>query len=326
MSCIASRPRCAPWGVLVSLLLLAGCSKPAGEVWFTPDVGSRDMLALFTQPDRWSQARGHLSVFKFYAGQILALSPQDCPLCGDNLHPNFVQVDAYRWLQMEGISAAIEVGAVKPARCTATVTAPLAVQAIDNVVAASGSVTYLAMDEPLASASACGETVNDVGAAVGDFVRLVHNVHAGVAIGDIEPYPLFSVADIETWVDTAQAQGVGLAFLHLDVDRAYAARLKADVGSDLALLNAFCRQRALPFGVIVSGLDGRSDFTYYDDALAWAGTVSSAIGRPDHLVFQSWAVAPDGSLTVPINLPENDPAIFSHTRLILDGLQRFPQK
>jgi hypothetical protein len=326
MSCIACRPRCASWSVLWSLLLLAGCSKSSDEVWFTPDVGSRDMLTLFTQPERWPRARGHLRIFKFYAGQILASSPQDCPLCGDNRHPNFVQVDAYRSLQLQGIGTAIEVGAVKPARCTATVTAPLAVQAIDNVVAANGSVTYLAMDEPLASAPACGETAGDAAAQVGDFVRLVHDAHADVAVGDIEPYPLFSVADIETWVDTAEARGAGLAFLHLDVDRADAARLKVDVGGDLVLLNAFCHQRALPFGVIISGLDGSSDRAYYDDALAWAGTVASAIGRPDHLIFQSWAVAPDGSLTVPINLPENDPATFSHTRLILDGLQRFPQQ
>ena len=323
---ISAWARVAGGAVLSLLSFSVGCSNQPGEVWFTPNLGSRDMLALFTQPKRWPEAHGHLTVFKFYESQILASHPGDCPLCGDNRQPNLVQVDAYRRLRFSRILTAIEVGAVKPWGCTAATTAPFAVQAIDNVIAAGGRVSYLAMDEPLASAHVCGETANDAAAQVGDFVRRVHSAHADVAVGDIEPYPLFSVADIEIWLDAAQAQGAGLTFFHLDADRALATRLKNDIAGDLSQLNAFCHQRALSFGVIFVGADASSDRAYYDDALALVDTVASAIGRPDHFIFQSWTASPDGSLSLPINLPENDPAIFSHTRLILDGLQRFPQQ
>jgi len=45
------------------------------------------------------------------------------------------------------------------------------------------------------------------------------------------------------------------------------------------------------------------------------------MGRPAHIVFQSWmGPAASGLHEVPINLPDDDPALPSHTRLILDGL------
>jgi len=78
--------------------------------------------------------------------------------------------------------------------------------------------------------------------------------------------------------------------------------------------------------------------------------VKGAIGKPDEYVFQSWVrrsgiacngavpcnksnklgcTAADpaycGSWSMPINLPENDPKIYSHTRLINDALSTFGQ-
>jgi hypothetical protein len=308
---------------LLLALLSTGCNSERQQVWFTPDVGSRDMLALFSQPQLWPRSRARVTVFKFYAGQVLASRTADCPICGDNLYPNFIQVDAFRRLRSAGIATAIEVAAVKPAECTAEESIPYTLRAIENVAAAGGRVSYLAMDEPRVSAAACGQSTDDAAAQVADFVRRVRAAHPDVIVGDIEPYPLFSVAETQAWLDAVQAQGVTLGFLHLDVDRVHAARVSADVSGDVLSLSTLCRQRALPFGVILVGVDGSTDQSYYDDVLAWAGTLATAIGRPDHIVFQSWVAAPDGSRTVPINLPENDPAVFSHTRLILDGLQRF---
>ncbi len=50
--------------------------------------------------------------------------------------------------------------------------------------------------------------------------------------------------------------------------------------------------------------------------------VKSAIGEPEQSIFQSWREYPRQPLTrrIPINLPEDDPSIYSHTRLINDGL------
>ncbi len=58
--------------------------------------------------------------------------------------------------------------------------------------------------------------------------------------------------------------------------------------------------------------------------MEWTHTVNAAIGKPDHVIFQSW-LGPDGDHPheIPINLPEDDLSIYSHTRLILDGLAEF---
>ena len=65
----------------------------------------------------------------------------------------------------------------------------------------------------------------------------------------------------------------------------------------------------------------RSNKTYFDGAMDWLRTVKAAIGEPDHSVFMSW-VDPTFTFdkTIPINLPEDDPAIYSHTPLLNEGL------
>jgi hypothetical protein len=58
--------------------------------------------------------------------------------------------------------------------------------------------------------------------------------------------------------------------------------------------------------------------------MAWVRTVNEAIGKPQQVIFQSWqGPAKDGFNEVPINLPEGDPSVYSHTRLLLDGLAVF---
>ncbi len=36
------------------------------QIWFTPNVGSVDMLDLFNNPEQWPTARSQVDVFKFY--------------------------------------------------------------------------------------------------------------------------------------------------------------------------------------------------------------------------------------------------------------------
>jgi hypothetical protein len=58
--------------------------------------------------------------------------------------------------------------------------------------------------------------------------------------------------------------------------------------------------------------------------MEWIRTVNNAIGQPQHVIFQSWlGPAANGVHEVPINLPENDPSVYSHTRLIIEGLDVF---
>ena len=79
--------------------------------------------------------------------------------------------------------------------------------------------------------------------------------------------------------------------------------------------------------------------------MRWVGRVHATFGTPDEIIFQSWILrssprcsdtdpacyadklhcTPEdppgcGQKDVPINLPENDLNIYSHTRLINEGL------
>src|SRR5436309_193134 len=69
-------------------------------------------------------------------------------------------------------------------------------------------------------------------------------------VGATEPYPYFSAPTLLTWVSTLRQNGFTPAFFHLDVDRAYAGRIGADVAGDLALLRASLEGQGIPFGVI----------------------------------------------------------------------------
>ena len=69
-----------------------------------------------------------------------------------------------------------------------------------------------------------------------------------------------------------------------------------------------------------------SDRAYFDSTLEWICTLGNAIGLLKRAIFQSWqGPVASGANEVPINLPENDPAIYSHTRLSRDGLSVFGQ-
>jgi hypothetical protein len=304
---------------LVVLLTACAGSPPKPPLWFAPNLASEDMLDLFTRPDEWPSARSKVTVFKFYASQILA-DATGCPECGPNRLPSFTSVGAFSRLAGWGIAIALEVPALKDWGCRAAVTAPLALEAIARVQAGGGSVRYLAMDEPLAGGDACGYTRDESAAETAAFVHAVESAHPEVEVGDIEPYPLHAAQDLAAWLQALRLEQVSLSFFHLDVDRVHADRLALDVAADLVSLRDACRAQAVPFGVILWGADATTDETYFEDVLDWTRRVESALGRPEQTVFQSWAVAADGSRTVPVNLPENDPAVFSHTRLIDEGL------
>jgi hypothetical protein len=172
----------------------------------------------------------------------------------------------------------------------------------------------------------------------------------GPQVGDIEAYPSRSVADLEGWIKALENQGAKPAFFHLDanihrldVDR------RVDATGDLRELKRFFLAEQIPFGIIFwPGYNPvTSEQNYYERTMSWVRRVEAAIGRPDHVIFQSWVVrggqntcsntdprcnmqnpmctpsdpASCGKKSVPVNLPDNDPGVFSHTRLIVDALK-----
>lgn len=303
-------------------LATAACGgpPPGRQVWFAPNMGSADMVELFTRPHEWRSARRSTDVFKFYQRQLLADTPAECPECGRNIFPQLARVDAFTRLDAWGVGIGIEVGVVKSWGCDAFATLPFAMEAVRRVEARRAVVTDLAMDEPLLGAESCQLTLDEAARQAATFALRARDGRPHLRVGDIEPYPLYSVSMLLEWVGALRENGFTPAFLHLDVDRAHAGRIAADVGGDLVALRTSLEAQGIPLGVIFWSEEGSSAEAYSADVLAWVETVRMAVGEPSHSVFQSWAVSPDGRLRVPPNLPEDDDAVNTHTRLLDEAL------
>ena len=335
----------APWRELrVSLLLLLFASPLANAtpiVWYTSDGGATDFLDLFRQPPLWQNVRPQVNVYKFYLQQLSDSSSL----------ASLSSANAFGMLSSYGVKTAVEAPAIKEWDCTGTTTLAQATQAIANVKAMHGTLNGLAMDEPLFSGTgACGLTIAQTATRVAKYVASLRTNAANqppsgvLAVGDIEPYPSFSVSQLEAYVDTLIVNAARPAFFHVDVNVAYTQRTPSiDVGGDLKALRTYLASHGIAFGIIFSpGYDPvSSDQSYYNHVMDWVNQVRFQVGVPDHAIFQSWvkrapASCDDtllqcgacrssdppacGQHSVPINLPDSDPSIFSHTRLIGDGL------
>lgn len=298
-------------------------------VWFGPNMGSVDFPELFSQPKLWKAAREEIDVFKFYANSVSGF-PYD--IGGDNVLDAFVGVDAFAMLHEWGIALAVEAGAIKFFACEAQSWADYANLAIDNIEANGGRVDFLSMDEPLIggqiveNGQSCGLTMEETAAVVAEFIDIVTMEHPDVLVGDIEAYPHYPVEDLEQWVVALLNAGVTPAYLHLDVDIERTEVEGQDVTADLRRLRDFSEQHGIPFGVILTAnwTFTDTDERYHQSTTQWAETVTDALGRERHTIFQSWwGPAASGLHEVPINLPEDDPGVHSHTRLILEILSSF---
>lgn len=297
-------------------------NQKTSEVWVTPNAGSRDMLDLFTNPDKWTNARGQISTFGFF--YYHTDYPVLCPFCGRNTLSNFLTVvpgGAFRWLTEHGIKIAIETGSVKPYDCERENEDEIVQtkRAIGNVQSSGGIVSYIAMDEPFATGQpanqpwadntlSCNLTVQENAKRVKTYVDSVMAEYPGVQIGDIEPYPYFSAQQIQEFIQAMLDNGTRLAFFHLDYDPNNDAQ---DQAGDIRALKNFCRQRGIPFGVIIIGANGSSNETSASGFLLHASRIQNIIGihDQDHILLESWAESfiQPGIKMYPDNLPESDP-------------------
>lgn len=279
------------------------------QVWFTPNIASRDMLKLFSNPSEWTQAQTRVNVFKFYIQQ----SVDGCQDCGNNTYANLVKAgpsSAFNWLNHNNIKIGLEAGAIKDWNCGREPTDAVsgASQAIENIARAGGRVSYIAMDEPYVSTKEwCKQSIDAASNHVSYYIREIGGRYPNIAIGLIEPYPFFSAQEIKNFISVLESHGVKLPFFHLDMHREGALAWN-DINKDLRELESFCRERGISFGVIIWGDNGSSNQDYFNGAMFTAQTVQAAIGAPDHLIFQSWSEqAIVGDKIFPDNLPEDSP-------------------
>ena len=227
------------------------------------------------------------------------------------------------------------------------------INVIQNVEANGGVVRYLAMDEPMRRwipeyyytywgatdprpclADSIGELADHIAAYI--LQRQVW--FPSVQIGHIELYPEVGVDQFKEWVIALEARGVTLPFLHVDVngprvDQYISLGMGVDIVADLDELKNFLEARGIAFGIIFSDIywgsqaweeDIYVDQFYYDRTMEWVDFIKAANMEPDHYVFQSWIfpvyTTGYGPNEIPVILPEDDPSIYSHTRLVNEAL------
>lgn len=342
---------------VTSLALVSGCTntgrtEPNTSVWFSPDAETPDLINLFNTPNQWEKSRAHINVFKFSPLQV---STSSLPKL--NTYFDLVKADAFRKLKAWNLSVAIEAPAIKEWDCSGNAPVKVTLEYVRNVRSAGGAVDFIAMDEPLVSGSrSCHLSLDQIAATTAKYVRTTSTdpslatADQNIKFGDIEPYPSFSIDQLQQWINSLQLNGLNLDFFHLDVDvNDVELRPQLDMAADLSLLKTFLQSKHIPFGVIFwSGRDPESsDQAYYDHVIDFVRRVHRAIDSSDELIFQSWVlrasrscsptlpcsaalprcIASDppycGSHSVPINLPDNSSEVFSHTRLINDSLAIF---
>lgn len=292
--------------------------------WFTPAPGSVDMIRLFEAPGEWALARELVDVFKFYAPQTWDVAAAED---GPNTYQAFRRVDAFRKLAGWGIRVAIEAGAVKEHYCTdddSGMRAAIAdtLQSLDNVAAAGGAVSYVAMDEPFTaglSARCGGPSLAPTADRLAIYVPAIRRAYPSVRIGLIEPYPTFSPAQFREMLQLLDARGVVLDFLHIDPLKPPPSNERDRFGSEMIELGRLADSHGLAFGAIIWGDKGNSDAEYADDAMRSARNLKNVFRAwqvvPQHIVVQSWAESSTGQKITPSNLPDTEP--YTHTSLIL---------
>ena len=274
------------------------------------------MLDLFSKPDSWTKARSRVNVFQFYPGQA---DNSPCPLCRNNTFENFLTVvpgGAYRWLNDRNIKIALEAGAVKEWNCgnkTPDENVFGISGVIRNIEASGAKVSYIAMDEPFTAVKAWCNPEQSLEVTAGQikyFISQLKLRHPGLSIGLIEAYPYLSVKEIEESILALEKANVRISFLHIDGHR-HGALANNDIPGDLARLGDLSRSRGIDYGVIVWGDDGSSNQGFSSELIMTAATVRSAVGIPDHIIFQSWerhpAYLPIEVLVYPDNVPEDEP-------------------
>ncbi len=323
-------------------------SAKSMATWFGPDAETPDLIDLFTRPQLWASSRKMINVFKLPGQQAFSSNALKA-----NNYPDLLAAHAFQLLNDWKIPLALEAGAIKEWDCHGESAAQQTAQMIANVHRAEGHVQYVSMDEPLVSATrACKLFPMDAANRTSKYMATIRaaDISNGgdplLFVGDIEPYPFFRVSTIERWVDDIQLSKSRLDFFHVDIDlHAVDAQPDLDMATDLRALYSFVKSRGIPFGVIFwSGYDPlNSDLSYFQHTMSFVERIHEAIGRPDQAIFQSWVTrspvdCPNATSTclsapcsaadppyckeksIPINLPDNQPDSFSHTRLIRSGI------
>ena len=161
-----------------------------------------------------------------------------------------------------------------------------------------GTISYLAMDEPLyfghtkIGPNTCNDTLESLAAQIVPKIRLLRDAFPGLIVGDIEPINDETAGSIDTILMFAQAllreTGVRLAFIHADVS------WHSNYQRQLEAWRERLHGSAIRIGVICHGdpnLDSDQAWAY-QAIQRYQSIVRDPATRPDDIIFQSWMIRP----------------------------------
>lgn len=310
--------------LLLSLLALTGAAQSAAtsrpkarplpdppEVWYGSNLGSVDLLDMFTATDEWTLARSRIDVLLLSGSQV-ATAGWSCKVlpqhtCGDNHLDNLVAVQAFEKLGDWGIDIAIEsffagpVASLNPVVCSnSTSVLNLTLNGSLNVIAGvqsnEGTVYSLRMDEPLRQwmptyyyqqtgqtdpRPCLVDTLQEVADHVVPYIKQMKTWYPAIEIGHVELYPEVGVDALKAWITLLEDNEVPLPYLHLDVHYPLLLQynsfgLNIDMAADLRELEQFTRAHGMDFGVIYTDYMWNSKLWEpgeYDDQTYFENTI-----------------------------------------------------
>jgi hypothetical protein len=315
--------RCLTCLALIAFPARSAESAPAAEgkpvVWMMPPAAAdgRCLRELFTQPDLWRETRAEVQVLGY---------------ADHNLNRQFTDQELGAWMPLLAqwnLKLGLEVGAIKEWGPTGRKAFDAQRPMWDRFQKLGGKIHALAMDEPLC----CARNVlkKDQAYAVEEtaqFIALVRQHYPDVLVGDVEPYPSLTLAELFAWIDALQTRLKelnvrGLDFFRVDVDWVHF--IYGDKGNwrEVRKLEEACRARKLPFSLIYWAADyphlerlGRGgDAAWYISTLRQGQDYALVGGRPDEYVIESWVNGPAHAV------PEKTEWTFCKS--VLDFCERF---
>jgi len=310
------------WLVWASSLLPAQTPASKPEVWMMPPSASdgQCLKDLFTHPEQWKETRSKIDVLG-YADHML--------------NKQFTDEQLRAWLPLLNqwhLKLGLEVEAVKPWAVTGRKAFDSQRPMWDRFGSLGGPVYALAMDEPLCCVQANLKKPTEYAVQeTAQFIALVRGHYPEIRLGDIEPYPSISLAELTAWIDALEAKLKqlnvrGLDFFRLDVDWCHFTigdRTHPGNWPEVKKLEGVCRQRKIAFSLIYWAADYPAldrlkladDSTWYVSIMRQGNDYAFVGGSPDQYVIESWIGAPSRSV------PETEEWTF--TRSVRDFCTHF---
>jgi len=278
--------------------------------------GMEGLRQLLAHPNEWAETR------QFVHG-VLAADHELASIDDATLRAWFQSLRAWN------MTLELEVGAIKEWSAIGLRTFGIEAPMWQRFLDLGADISAVCMDGPLAAARRfLHQTDAYALRQTADFVGAVRKRFPAFAIGDIEPFPSFPLADHVSWLaglsDALRQDGVApLDFYRIDPDWVAfdwgAAPSSGGAWNGVAQIQSLCRQKSIPFSLIYwasgyplerkLGLTG--DDTWYVGVMSEGYAYANVGGKPDQFVIESWVDAP------PRIVPDSDPFTFTGSALAL---------